>query len=67
MDLEDQVNKIVRIEKQESKIRSKKDLYYVLRQFCKHYILNILGQYYLSDEANWSIKFLKNVLSGKKM
>ena len=34
MDLIDQTNKLVkvRIEKLESKIRSKKDLYYILRQ-----------------------------------
>ena len=37
MDLIDQVNKCVkvRIEELESKIRSKKDLYYVLKQCCK--------------------------------
>ena len=37
MDLIDQNNKLVkvRIEELESKIRSKKDLYYVLRQCCK--------------------------------
>ena len=37
MDLIDQNNKLVkvRIEELESKIRSKKDLYYILRQCCK--------------------------------
>ena len=37
MDLIDQSNKLikVRIEELESKIRSKKDLYYILRQWCK--------------------------------
>ena len=37
MDLVDQVSKLVkvRIEELESKIRSKKDLYYILRQCCK--------------------------------
>ena len=25
-----------------------------------------LGQYYLPDENQWSIRFLKDVLSGKK-
>ena len=37
MNLIDQVNKWVKdwIEKLESKIRSKKDLYYVLKQCCK--------------------------------
>ena len=63
MDLIDQTNKLikVRIEKLESKIRSKKDLYYILRQW---YIF--LCQYYIPDEAQWSIRFLKDVLSGKK-
>ena len=40
MDLVDQTNKCikVRIEELESKIRSKKDLYYVLRQWCKYIV-----------------------------
>ena len=38
MDLVDHVNKLVkvRIEELESKNRSKKDLYYILKQCCKH-------------------------------
>ena len=43
MDLIDQANRQVkvRIEELESKIRSKKDLYYVLRQWCKtNYLYN---------------------------
>ena len=67
MDLIDQTNKLikVRIEELESKIRSKKDLYYILRQWCI-FLFIFLGQYYISDEAQWSIRFLKDVLSGKK-
>ena len=40
MDLVDQTNRCikVRIEELESKIRSKKDLYYVLRQWCKYIV-----------------------------
>ena len=40
MDFIDQVNKWVkvRINELESKIRDKKDLYYVLKQCCKHII-----------------------------
>ena len=36
MDMIDQVNRLVkvRVEELESKIRSKRDLYYVLRQWC---------------------------------
>ena len=69
MDLVDKTNKLikVRIEELESKIRSKKDLYYVLRQCCKPVCLFIsLGQYYLPDEGQVSIRFLKDVLLGKK-
>ena len=67
MDLVDQTSKLikVRIEELESKIRSKKDLYYILRQFCM-FLLIYLGQYYIPDEAQWTIRFLKDVLSGKK-
>ena len=68
MDLIDQNNKLVkvRIEELESKIRSKKDLYYILRQCCKLRYYLLKGQYYLPDEGHWSIRFLKDVLSGKK-
>ena len=67
MDLVDQTNRCIkaRIEELDSKIRSKKDLYYVLRQWCK-YIIKYKGQYYLPDESLWLIRFLKDVLSGKK-
>ena len=67
MDLIDHTNRClkVRIEELESKIRSKKDLYYILRQCCK-FIFYHKGQYYLPDESHWSICFLKDVLSGKK-
>ena len=68
MDLVDHVNKLVkvRIEELESKIRSKKDMYYILKQCCKHILINILGQYYLPDENQWSIRFLKDVLWEEK-
>ena len=38
MDFVDETNRLikVRIKELESKIRSKKDLYYILRQCCKH-------------------------------
>ena len=67
MDLIDQTNKLikVRIKELESKIRSKKDLYYILRQWC-NFFCKFLGQYYIPDESQWSIRFLKDVLSGKK-
>ena len=67
MDLVDQTNKLieVRIEELESKIRSKKDLYYILRQCCM-FLLIYLGQYFIPDEAQWTIRFLKDALSGKK-
>ena len=67
MDLIDQTNKLIKvwIEELESKIRSKKDLYYILRQWCI-FLFIFLGQYYIPDEAQWSIRFLKGVLSGKK-
>ena len=67
MDLIDQTNKLikVRIEELESKIRSKRDLYYILRQSCM-FSFDILGQYYIPDEGQWSIRFLKDVLSEKK-
>ena len=70
MDLIDQANRLVkvRVEELESKIRSKRDLYYVLRQCCTcDYLLSFtLGQYYLPQESHSSIRFLKDVLSGKK-
>ena len=28
--------------------------------------INFIGQYYLPDESHWSIRFLKDILSGKK-
>ena len=67
MDLIDQTNKLikVRIEELESKIRSKKDLYYILRQWCI-FLCIFLGQYYIPDETQWSIRFFKDLLSGKK-
>ena len=68
MDLVDQTNVCikVRVEELESKIRSKRDLYYVLRQWCKKKLINFKGQYYLPDESHWSIRFLKDILSGKE-
>ena len=55
MDLVDQTNRCikVRIEELESKIRSKKDLYYVLRQWCKHIIyikVNTIYQMKIIDQ-----------------
>ena len=52
MVLIDKTNKLikVRIEELESKIRSKKDLYYILRQSCI-FLFIFLGQYYIPDEA----------------
>ena len=67
MDLVDQTNKLikVRIEELESKIRSKKDLYYILRQSCM-FLLIYLGQYYIPDEAQWTIRFLKDYYQERK-
>ena len=70
MDMIDQVNRLVkvRVEELKSKIRSKRDLYYVLRQWCmlKLLIIDILVLYYLPQESHSSIRFLKDVLSRKK-
>ena len=46
MDLVGHVNKLVKVRKEEleSKIRSKKDLYYILKQCCKH-----ISNKYLKD------------------
>ena len=43
MDFVDKTNKLIkiRIEELESKIRSKKDQYYVMRQWCKFILLFI--------------------------
>ena len=50
----------------ESKISSKKDLYYILRQGCKLLFIIKLGQYYIPNMNQCPIVYLKNVLSGKK-
>ena len=50
----------------ESKISSKKDLHYILRQGCKQLLLIKLGQYYIPNMNQWPIVYLKDVLSGKK-
>ena len=50
----------------ESKISSKKDLYYILRQGCKQLLLIKIGQYYIPNMNQWPIVYLKDVLSGKK-
>ena len=51
----------------ESKIRSKKDLHYILRQGCEYYKFTILGQYYIPNMNQCSIAYLKDVLSGNKL
>ena len=63
MDLIDQTNKLIKARIKE--LESKKDLHYILRQWCK-FVCTFLGQYYIPDESQWSIRFLKDVLSGKK-
>ena len=50
----------------ESKISSKKDLHYILRQGCKQLLLIKLDQYYIPNMNQWPIVYLKDVLSGKK-
>ena len=52
MDLIDQTNKLVKVrtEELEYNIRSKKDLYYILRQCCKLRYDLLISQYYLPDE-----------------
>ena len=62
MDLIDQINKLIKVRIEE--LESKNSLYYILRQWCK-FIWIFLDQYYIPDESQWSIRFLKNVLSGK--
>ena len=69
MELSREVNRQikVRIEELESKIRSKDDLDNVLRQCCKYITFNnFKGQYYLPHKNNCPIRFLRDVLSGKK-
>ena len=50
----------------ESKINSKKDLHYILRQGCKQLLFIKIGQYYIPNMNQWPIVYLKDVLSGKK-
>ena len=50
----------------ESKISSKKDLHYILRQGCKTKLISCIGQYYIPNMNQWSIAYLKDVLWGKK-
>ena len=50
----------------ESKISSKKDLHYILRQGCKKLQILWIGQYYIPNMNQCSITYLKDVLSGKK-
>ena len=50
----------------ESKISSKKDLHYILRQGCKKILISCLGQYYIPNMNQCSIAYLKDVLCGKK-
>ena len=64
MDLVGLANKCIKawVEGLEVKIRSKRDLYYIFRQWWNKFV-NFVGQYYLPDENNWSIRSLKYVLS----
>ena len=50
----------------ESKISSKKDLHYILRQGCKLLFIIKLGQYYIPNMNQCPIFYLKDVLSEKK-
>ena len=50
----------------ESKISSKKDLHYILRQGCKQLLFIKIGQYYIPNVNQWPIVYLKDVLSGNK-
>ena len=50
----------------ESKISSKKDLHYILRQGCKLLFIIKLGQYYIPNMNQCPIIYLKDALSGKK-
>ena len=50
----------------ESKISSKKDLHYILRQGCKSKLITCIGQYYIPNMNQWSIAYLKDVLWEKK-
>ena len=50
----------------ESKISSKKDLHYILRQGCKQLLFIKIGQYYIPNMNQWPIVYLQDVLSGKK-
>ena len=58
---------IVTKNEHESKISSKKDLHYILRQGCKLLFIIKLGQYYIPNMNQCSIVYLKHVLSGKKV
>ena len=50
----------------ESKISSKKDLHYILRQGCKQLLFIKIGQYNIPSMNQSPIVYLKDVLSGKK-
>ena len=50
----------------ESKISSKKDLHYILRQGCKQLLFIKIDQYYIPNMNQWPIIYLKDVLRGKK-
>ena len=50
----------------ESKISSKKDLHYILRQGCKQLLFIKIGKYYIPNMNQWSIVYLKDILNGKK-
>ena len=67
MELSKNKKKLIVIKSElESKISSKKDLHYILRQGCKQLLLIKLGQYYIPNMNQWPIVYLKDVLSGKK-
>ena len=51
----------------ESKISSKKDLHYILRQGCKLLFIIKLDQDFIPNMNQCPIIYLKDVLSGKKV
>ena len=51
----------------ESKISSKKDLHYILRQCCKKLLISSIGQYYIPNMNQCSIAYLKDVLCEMKI
>ena len=67
MDLLDHSNKLIKFESKNSKARlGAREIYIMYFGNDVWFLLILSGQYYLPDESQWSIRFLKDVLSGKK-